>query len=193
MLEASARSYYDGPTCHMKCKNSLSQEFVIERGVRQGSVLSPSLFLLLMDGLLDKLTEANAGLTLGNIYAGSMAHADDVRSLTCEPSSSERQTMVIEKFLLENFLKLNCDKCEILVHSSGNSTPDITVNVGSHSLKPVTNSRCLGTWWTSDLIPRKAIAENIARLTEPSLHMVALVPSMVILILCQPEELLKSV
>ena len=139
------RSYYDGPTCHMKCKNSLSQEFVIERGVRQGSFLSLSLFLLLMDGLLNKLSKANAGLTLGNIYAGSMAHA------------------VIEKFLLENFLKLNCDKCEILVHSSGNSTPDITVHVGSHSLKPVTASRCLGTWWTSDLMPRKAIAENIAK------------------------------
>ena len=147
----------------MKCKNSLPQKFVIERGVRQGSVLSLSLFLLLMDGLLDKLSEANAGLTLGNIYVGSMAHADDVRSLTCDPSSSERQTMVIEKFLLENFLKLNCDKCEILVHSSGNSTPDITVHVGSHSLKPVTASRCLGTWWTSDLMPRKAIAENIAK------------------------------
>ena len=101
--------------------------------------------------------------------------------------------MVIEKFLLENFLKLKCDKCEILVHSSGNSTPDITVNVGLHSLKPVTASRCLGTWWTSDLIPHKAIAGTLLRLAEPSLHMVALVPSMVTLILCQPEEVLKSV
>ena len=42
------RCYYDGPTCHAKCENSLSQEFVIKLGVRQGSVLSPSLFLWLM-------------------------------------------------------------------------------------------------------------------------------------------------
>ena len=147
----------------MKYNNSLSQEFGIERGVRQGSVLSPSLFLLLMDGLLDKLTEAKAGLTLDNIYVGSMAHADDVRSLTCDPSSSERQTMVIEKFLSENFLKLNTDKCDILAHSSGSSTPNITVQVGLHSLKPVTASKCLGSWWTSDLMPHKAITENIAK------------------------------
>ena len=66
--------------------------------------------------------------------------------------------MVIEKFLLENFLTLNCDKCDILFHSSRNSTPDITANVGSHSLKPVTTSKCLGTWCTSDLI-----SENMAK------------------------------
>ena len=79
-----------------------------------------------MDGLLNKLTEANPALILGNIYAGSMAHADDVRSLTCDPSPSERQTMVIEKFLRENFLKLSRDNArfsftlvETLLQTSG--------------------------------------------------------------------------
>ena len=86
-------SYYDGPTCHVKCNNSLSQEFVIKRGVRQGSVLSPSPLLLLMDGLLDKLTETNAGLTLGNIYAGSMAHTEP--SLHMVASVPSRVTLIL--------------------------------------------------------------------------------------------------
>ena len=61
-------SYYDNPTCQVKINNGLSQKFVIEHGVRQGSILSPSMFLLLIDSLLHKLADSNAGITLENIY-----------------------------------------------------------------------------------------------------------------------------
>ena len=41
----------------MKVNGCLSPGFVIERGVRQGSVLSPALFPVLIDSLLEKLRE----------------------------------------------------------------------------------------------------------------------------------------
>ena len=85
--------------------NCLSRHFIIERGVRQGSVLSPSLFLLLIDSLLHRLIEANVGVSLEGIYVGTLAHVDDLRSLTCNPHSSEKQALIIHEFLTEN---LNC-------------------------------------------------------------------------------------
>ena len=52
--------------------------FIIERGVLQGSVLSPVLFLLVMDPLLQGL-EANhlghVGPSLRNTYLGALLHA----------------------------------------------------------------------------------------------------------------------
>ena len=95
------KGFYDRPTACVKVNGSLSQEYVIKRGVRQGSVLSPSLFLLLIDSLLQTLKEANAGVNLEGIYMGSLAHADDIRSLTCDPQSCKQQAQIIIEFLGE--------------------------------------------------------------------------------------------
>ena len=48
----------------------LSESFSVERSVKQGSVLSPSLFLLVMDPLLAQLEESDLGLSINNLYAG---------------------------------------------------------------------------------------------------------------------------
>ena len=111
------RSYYEQPMACVKVNESLSPEFTIERGVRQGSVLSPCLFLLLIDSLLKRLKEENAGVNLEGIYVGSLAHADDIRSLACNPQSGQQQARIINNFLSENFLQLNAEKCELVVHS----------------------------------------------------------------------------
>ena len=140
---------------------SLSQEYIIERGVRQGSVLSPSLFLLLIDSLLQALKEANAGVNLEGVYMGSLAHADDLRSLTLDPQSSKQQAEIIDDFLAKNFLQLNTNKCELVVHAHGTQSHTISVDVGGISLEPSHASKCLGTWWTPNLSPTKAIMENI--------------------------------
>ena len=50
---------------------------MIECGVRQGSVISPTLFLVVIDSLLEKLKGAYAGITLDGVYLGSLGHADD--------------------------------------------------------------------------------------------------------------------
>jgi len=110
--------------------------------VRQGSVLSPSLFLLLMDSLLQKLKDANVGVAIDGIYVGSLAHADDLRSLTCDPHSSEVQAKIINDFLTANFLQLNANKYELLTHSPGLLRSNISVDVGSTSLEPAAASKC---------------------------------------------------
>jgi hypothetical protein len=51
-----------------------------------------------MDSLLQKLKEADAGVVLEGVYMGSLAHADDLRSLTCDPQSSKTQAVVINNF-----------------------------------------------------------------------------------------------
>ena len=135
--------------------NCLSRKFIIERGVRQGSVLSPSLFLLLIDSLLHRQIEANVGVSLEGIYVGTLAHVDDLRSLTCNPQSSEEQALIIHEFLTENFLQLNADKCELIIHSSGNHFDSTSVKLGSKNLKPTTAS--IGTHNLT------SIAENICK------------------------------
>ena len=49
------RQWYCDPVSQVKLGNQLSKPFYIRRGIRQGSVLSPTLFNLVMDQLLTTL------------------------------------------------------------------------------------------------------------------------------------------
>ena len=157
------QSFYDKPRGHVKVNGCLSPSFVIGRGVRQGSVLSPTLFLVVIDSLLEKLKGAYAGITLDGLYLGSLGHADDIRSLTCDMKSSNTQAAIIDEFLTENLLQMNTEKCELVIHSHGSIPENAQVKVGSTDLKPSTASKCLGVWWTPDLCSTKAVAENISK------------------------------
>ena len=50
--------------------------------ILQGSVLSPILFLLVMDPLLKGLEANHLGPSLDGIYIVAFAHADDIRTIT---------------------------------------------------------------------------------------------------------------
>ena len=48
--------------------------------MKQGSVLSPTLFLFVMDDLLKQLREEKHGLSVCCTYIGAAVHADDLRT-----------------------------------------------------------------------------------------------------------------
>ena len=76
------RSWYMSPKCMVRVNGSLSSAFNLERGVLQGSVLSPALFLLIMDPLLKSLQSKGLGPSVGGTYAGAFIHADDIRTIS---------------------------------------------------------------------------------------------------------------
>ena len=95
-----------------------STDLEAERGVKQGSVLSPALFLLVMDLLLRQLQVSGVGLSINSFYAGGFLHADDIRTLATSETSLKCQVEMVKEFADQNLLKLNVSKCEIVVFST---------------------------------------------------------------------------
>ena len=83
----------------------LTGQFTVQRGVRQGSVLSPMLFLIVMESLLFELANANCGVSVQQIYTGSFGHADDLRCVASNLLSVEQQASIVKSFTDRNFLK----------------------------------------------------------------------------------------
>ena len=56
---------------------------------------------------------------MNNFYAGGFLHADDIRTLATSTDSLEAQVSMVKDFAARNFLKLNVQKCEIVMFSRG--------------------------------------------------------------------------
>ena len=115
------RNWYEGGTCSVQVDGAVSKPFSIERGVPQGSVLSPTLFNIIMDPLLKLLESSGLGLCVNGLYGGAYLHADDVRTLSASVSSLQAQINLVLSFARENFLQLNPSKCKIVSFSQDNN------------------------------------------------------------------------
>ena len=62
------KGLYEGGLGRVRVDGRLSDEFLVGRGVKQGSALSPALFLLVMDPLLRLLQASELGLSVNGFY-----------------------------------------------------------------------------------------------------------------------------
>ena len=66
----------------------MSHSHFVSNGVRQGSVLSPVLFAVYLDGLLQKLSKTGVGCYWGTHFVGAVCYADRWTCLVPSPQSS---------------------------------------------------------------------------------------------------------
>ena len=157
-------SFYDNPSGQVRIGNQLTKPFTLHRGIRQGSCLSPMLFILVIDSLLRDLEKADAGISVNNIYTGSFGHADDLRSVTSNLMCVKKQADIMQSFTERNGLKLNTEKLELLpMYQGTNVQPDEELQIGTASIPFSNSSRCLGVVWTHDLSPKQSILLNIKK------------------------------
>jgi hypothetical protein len=95
--------------------NSVSTKFPCSNGVKQGGVLSPVLFTVYMDELLDRLSKLGIGCHLSGSFAGALCYADDLTIIT--PSFGAANSLLIEceKFADEYDVLFNASKSHALI------------------------------------------------------------------------------
>ena len=108
------RQWYCDPVSQVKLGNQLSKPFYIRRGIRQGSVLSPSLFNLVMDPLLTTLKSRGLGLSVNGLFLGAFAHADDIRTSATNFEDVAERAAIVDSFTKSRGLCLCPEKCTLL-------------------------------------------------------------------------------
>jgi hypothetical protein len=133
--------------------------FTLERGILQGSVLSPVLFLLIMDPLLKSLQCKPLGPSIGDMYAGAFIQADGIYLGLLYKSN----LITVQTFAVQN-LTLNPTKCEVVLVSPSKPVESAPIAVlGGETLTPRLSAKCLGYWWSWDLSATKAVDEAIKK------------------------------
>ena len=128
----------------------VSSPFVIHRGVRQGSILSPVLFLLVMDPILLELQSKSCGLNINGLFLGALSHADDIRTLSTNLTDCRHQISSVSSFATSRGLVLSTEKCEAVVSPSVPANRS-TIKATNTEIPISQSARCLGAWWSSSL------------------------------------------
>ena len=99
------KNWYTASSGKVKIQNHISSSLQISRGVKQGSVLSPTFFLIVIDVLLKRMRESNCGLSVRGTYIcmGAATHADDNRT-----TASSKKAVSTQADIVANFMKDTC-------------------------------------------------------------------------------------
>ena len=108
---------YTSQSVRVKWGNVISPQVLVSNGVKQGGVISPILFIVYMDELLNNLCMSGVGCHVGNKYCASFGYADDVILLAPTLHSMKILLSICELFAKEYDVLFNPDKSKLLVYN----------------------------------------------------------------------------
>ena len=104
---------YSNQKLQVKWNSWKSPKFYVTNGVRQGGVLSPRLFSVYVDELLQILKNNGAGCHIGHNFVGALGYADD-NVLLCPSLSGMRDMIKIcEDYAKDHSILFNENKVNI--------------------------------------------------------------------------------
>ena len=103
---------------NVRWEKSVSDGFYVSNGVRQGGVLSPILFTIYMDDLLDQLSQLGVGCFWESHYPGALCYADELVLLAPSPSALRLMLSSCQEFALDRGLRFNATKTQLIRFSS---------------------------------------------------------------------------
>ena len=128
-----------------------SEPFKMTNSTRQGSVLSPTIWSIYIEELIEELRKVNIGCTVGGVYMGIIVYADDVALLAPSRRAMELMLRICEKFAAKNNVVYSTDpnptlsksKCLYMTGKENKSYP-VPLTLNGKSLPWVRNATHLG-------------------------------------------------
>ena len=140
-------SLYKNTRNYVRTRNLQSAEFCTKEGLRQGGVLSPALFNLVMDDIIKEVEEKTKKLQVGYrkmtvVTVGECAFADDLAVFAKNEVDLQYNLEMWKGALEEKNLKLNVDKTKVM--SIGKNNTAVTIRLNGMTMEQTDSYRYLG-------------------------------------------------
>ena len=125
-----------------------SDPYTVGQGVKQGAILSPTLYKLYINQLLTGMESANLGFSIGPYYVGTPTCADDVLLLSSVPHELQAMLSVSKEYSNEHLYELHAGKSGVSHQvKASKSTPNYEWYLGDDPIKEVSSFTHLGLEW----------------------------------------------
>ena len=153
-------SLYKSGTATVSYLGCKSKMFGLKQGVRQGSILSPHMYNIYNEYLLEHIVNNNVnGTSLYGVYTGIIAYADDILLLSSTKSGLQNLINTCTMYSNDNFIKINTDKTEFLL-SGNHQIENCFINLSDKKTTVQTKLKHLGFLWDTNKSPYASI-ENL--------------------------------
>jgi exonuclease III len=132
--------------------SEISREIEVERGVRQGCVISPLLFNLYSEFMIREAMENMEGIKCGGVNITDLRYADDAILVSDKRRKLQKMIDKLNDTCKEYGMDINVKKTKVMVMNKmkglSESLKDITLN--NVPLEKVARFKYLGSWITED-------------------------------------------
>lgn len=147
-LLLAVRSFYAKTTNIVRTSHGSTENFVTYKGVRQGAILSPLLFITFMDDIARKANATVRGCRVGvrklrPVYVKELLYADDLMLISKSKSELQNALEKWKKVLTEAEMRINPDKTEVMVVSKNEESLDLRLD--GRRLKQARTIKYLGS------------------------------------------------
>ena len=141
------RNLYAGKEATVRTRQETTDWFQIGNGVFQGCILSPSLFNLYAEYIMQNAgqDEAHAGIRIARRNIKNLRYADDTTLMAESKEELKSFLMKVKQESEKAGLKLNIQKTKIMA-----SSPITSLQINGETMETVTNFIFLGSKITAD-------------------------------------------
>ena len=147
-LVRTIEQLYDKATSAAQMNGSIGEWFRTTVGVRQGCLLSPTLFNTFLERIMsDALEEHNAKVSIGGRNITNLRFADDIDALAEEEQELEALVESLDKTCTRYKMEISAEKTKLMTNSANSIQKEIKVKgqkLGTVNKLQVPWSSCFG-------------------------------------------------
>ena len=136
---------------YLRWNNFLSTRIPMQNGVKQGRVLSPTLFCIYFDELLRRLAKYGIGCYVGHLSYAAIGYADDMILLSPSIHGLEDFVKICEQFAIECGVTFNANKTQCICFDRHDNVEQRQICVNGQQIMWVDKIKYLGNVLTTDL------------------------------------------
>lgn len=105
------KKMYEGCRSSIKAANNRNVEIELKRGVKQGDPLSPLLFNLAVEPIIEYISKETTGISINNESVAVLAFADDIVLIAKDVTEARKQITYLNDYLANIGMSMSVSKC----------------------------------------------------------------------------------
>ena len=136
----------------VKLNNYVTEWFQTTSGVKQGDTLSPTMFSIYINGLLEEIKNSNIGIDVADKKISVLAYADDIVLFSNNENDVQTLLDTVHEWCLRWRLSVNTNKTKVMhFRKSRKQMSDYVFKIGENALEFVTDYKYLGVVFNEHL------------------------------------------